>query len=561
MAEKIKGQARGEEIFRRWKILEQERESWRTVWMELAEFILPYAGRFNDTDINDGKKKSSGVIYDSKGTQALGRLAALMFTGMTPPSRPWFKMTTVNPELAEDPDVKAWLEFTEERIYDAMARSNFYLVMHQLFLELPLFGTACMYIEEDFESHIRCHLFPTGRYALALDGSGRVDTVGRQMQMSVRQIAQTWGEKVLPDTLKGVVESNPYQRFDVLHFVMPNDDLQPAVVGAQSMAFSSSYWLKGSQELLHESGYEEMPYLCPRWFVTGEDTYGRSPCLDVLADVKSLQRIRHDKMLAAALALRPPMAVPEGLPEVDMTPGALNSVPGSGGESIKPLIEVQPNLLAAMNEIQDVRQSIIDGLHNDLILMMEDHPNMTATEVMERRQEKMLMLGPIVERLQSELLGPVLDRIFGLLYRAGLVPPAPPVAQGADTRIEYISPLAQAQKRSGTDALVAATTFAGNLAQLDPGVLDRFDLSEAVQKYAELYGVPAKVIRSDQEVAQIREAKAQAQVQQAKAAMQMQEMGAGAEIAAKLGGIDMEKDNVLKRMLGEKTPEKIEKAA
>ncbi len=129
-----------------------------------------------------------------------------------------------------------------------------------------------------------------------------------------------------------------------------------------------------------------------------------------------------------------------------------------------------------MNEIQDVRQSIIDGLHNNLILMMEDHPNMTATEVMERRQEKMLMLGPIVERLQSELLGPC--SIEFSVCSIGLAGPSrPPVAQGADTRIEYISPLAQAQKRSGTDALVAATTFAGNLAQLDPGVLDRFDLS------------------------------------------------------------------------------------
>ncbi len=180
-----------------------------------------------------------------------------------------------------------------------MADRILYLVMHQLFLELPCSERLHVHRGGFRKSHSMPPV-PHGRYALALDGSGRVDTVGRQMQMSVRQIAQTWGEKVLPDTLKGVVESNPYQRFDVLHFVMPNDDLQPAVVGAQSMAFSSSYWLKGSQELLHESGYEKMPYLCPRWSVTGEDTYGRSPCLDVLADVKSLQRIRHDKMLAAA---------------------------------------------------------------------------------------------------------------------------------------------------------------------------------------------------------------------------------------------------------------------
>lgn len=558
MAEKTKGQDKAKDIFRRWKLLEQDRESWISVWKELAEHILPYAGRFTDTDVNNGAKKSADKIYDSKATQALSKLAAILFTGMTPPSRPWFKMAVVSPELAEDPDVKAWLEFTEERIYDAMARSNFYLVMHQLFHELPLFGTACMSIEEDFESHIRCHMFPTGRYALALDGSGRVDTLGRKIKMSVRQIAHRWGEDKLPESLRSQVEVDPYRRYDVLHFVMPNDDMVMAVVGADGMPFTSTYWLVDGNHLLHEGGYEEMPYLCPRWSVTGEDTYGRGPALDVLADVKSLQIVRHDKMLAAALALRPPMAVPEGLADVDLSPGAVNPVPGGGGEAITPLINVQANLLAAMNEIQDVRQSIIDGLHNDLIMMLEDHPNMTATEVVERRQEKMLMLGPVVERLQSELLGPVLDRVFGILYRSGLIPPAPPSAQGAETRIEYISPLAQAQRRAGTDALVAATTFAGNLAQLDPSVLDRFDLSEAVQKYAELYGVPAKIIRSDQETAQIREARAQAQAQQAQEMSKAQALTVGADVASKLGGVDMEKDNALKRMLGEKTPEKVE---
>lgn len=548
---------RAEDIFRRWKLLEQERESWIPAWKELAKYIMPYMGRFEDSDVNDGKKKSAGEIYDTTGTQALIKLAALLFTGLTPPSRPWFKITTTNPELAEDPDVTAWIEFVEERIKDAMARSNFYMVMHQLFLELPLFGAGCVSIEEDYEKHIRCCLYPTGRYSFALDGSSRVDTVGRKIQMSVRQIAHLWGEDALPEELKGRLESDPYRRFDVVHFVMPNDDRKRAVIGGPGMPFSSTYWLVNGQRLLHSGGYEEMPYLCPRWSVTGEDTYGRGPALDVLADVKSLQIARHDKMLAVALALRPPLAVPEGMADVDLSPGALNPVPGGGSDTIKPIVDVSPNLLAAMNEIQDARQAVINGMHNDLILMLEDHPNMTATEVQERRQEKMLMLGPVVERWQSEFLGPAIDRIFGILYRSSVIPLPPPQSQGAEIRIEYISPLAQAQKRSGTDALVAATTFAANLAPLDPGVLDRFDLSEAVQKYAELYGVPAKIIRTDQEVAQMQAARAQAQAQQARAAMQMQEMGAGAEIAAKLGGIDMGKDNVLKRMLGEKTPEKV----
>lgn len=558
MADAKDDKARAEEIFRRWKLLTSDRESWVPVWKRLAEFILPYAGRFDDSDVNDGKEKSTGVIFDSKATQALGKLAALLFTGMTPPSRPWFKMTTVNPELSEDPDVKAWLEFVEERIYDAMARSNFYLVMHQMFMELPLFGTACMSIEDDFDSHIRCHLFPAGRYAMALDGSGRVDTVGRQIQMTVRQIAQTWGEKILPEELRAQATSDPYRRYDVLHFVMPNDDMQMGMVGGQGMAFSSTYWLVNGQEPLHEGGYEEMPYLCPRWSVTGEDTYGRGPALDVLPDVRTLQVIRRDKMLAAALSLRPPLAIPEGMPDVDLSPGAMNPMPGNGAENIKPLVQVQPNLLGALNEIEDVRKAIVDGLHNDLILMMEEHPNMTATEVMERRQEKMLMLGPIVERMQSELLGPVLDRVFGLLYRAGLIPPAPPVAQGADTRIEYISPLAQAQKRAGTDAIVAVAAFAGNLTQLDPNVRHRFDFSEAAQKYAELYGIPARIVRSDQETAARQQAEAQAQAQASQAAMQAQAMGVGADVASKLGGIDMGKDNALKRLMGEKTPETVE---
>ncbi len=539
-----------ETALRKLRVLKNDRTTWEPVWKDIADFCLPYAGRWTGDKLNDGKKKGERIM-DSFQLRCVKNLAAFLFTGLTSPSQPWFRLGMADSSLEDIQQVKVWLEATQTRMYEALQRSNFYLTIHQLYEELGAFGSTCMYMEEDSQTFLRCAHFTIGRFYLAADPKGRIDTILRVVPMTARQVSIEFGEDNLPQHMKAAFESDEVITFDILHAVFPNPDFDPYREDSRSMPFVSIYidLTDESIEPLRQGYYAENPFFTPRWTVTGENTYGQSPGFDALSEIRQLQVERRDRLDAVNKIIDPPLVVPSGYTErVKTSPGAINTeTVGGDQKGIRPLYEVDWNIATVITEMQDARQAISSMFFNDLILMIDESKDMTATEVLERKQEKMLMLGPIIERLQSELLGPVIDRAFGILYRAGQLPDPsalPPAAQGAAIKVDYISPLAQAQRKVSISAITSTLAFAMQAASADPSALDRLDISEAVQTFADLSGVPANLIRSDDIVAMIRQQRQQQQAEAAKAQAIKEGLPIVADAAQKASNVDMGKNTL-----------------
>ncbi len=489
---------------RRLRALEQERKGWEEHWRELAAVFLPRQARFLNGSASGGKNGPN--LVDSTGILAARTLASGMQSGLTSPARQWFRLSLQDKGTAKNEDTRLWLDHVQNAMGSVFARSNFYDSVHLLYHELGVFGTGCMVVEEDAQSILRCRTLTAGEYYLDAGADGRVNTLYRRIKMKPRQIAETWPQ-TCPERIKRLVEKENTAWIDVLHAVEPDREQDGG------KPYRSIYILldggENGQEALEENGYFEFPALCPRWDVSGSEVYGKSPGMDALGDCKMLQRMRKDGVEALAKEVNPPLLVPANLQDaaLNSTPGAINYVSplAQGQQAITPLYQVRSNLPALEGSIADFRRQVQQIFFNDLFLMITQiDRRMTATEVAERNAEKMLLLGPVLDRLRSELFQPLTVRVFGLMQRNGLVPPPPPGLIGQELKIEFISILAQAQKSAGIAAVQQIVGFAGQAAQISPATLDMLDLDAALSEMADMVGVPPSLVRSSENVAEIR---------------------------------------------------------
>ncbi|GHV57730.1 hypothetical protein FACS189460_4770 [Deltaproteobacteria bacterium] len=567
---------------RRLESLEAERKrGWEAHWRDLAFHFMPRRARFLDA----GEKTNAGdrrnYLYDDMGILARRTLSAGMQTGLTSPARPWFSLTLRYEDLAKAEAVKYWLHATFEGLVSVFAQSNFYDQIHLLYDELGVFGTGVLLIEEDDRNVIRCRTLTVGEYCLDVNASGRVDTLYRRVRMSARQIMQAWPNST-PDRIRNMAENDNPEWLDVLHIVEPARGgapgpqvaAQPESVGGaaggrarRSANQDKRPWrsvylmLQGSKdEVLEDSGYYEFPALCPRWNTTASDVYGSSPAMDALGDCLSLQSLAKDGLEALEKEVKPPLLALQGagMTRVNLAPGAVNWASNLGlnqAPVVSPLLQVRANLAALDQYKAQIKQQIREVFFNDLFLMLANvNKQMTATEVAERNAEKMLMLGPVLDRLRSELFQPLIERVFGIMWRRGDVPPPPPevVETGEGLQIEFVSILAQAQKAAGLAAVTNTVGFVGQMAQMAPEVLDKLNVDEAVEQVAGMNGVPPKLLRSDEEVMQIRQQRAEQMAQQQQMAQLSQmaglaQQGAGAMKDSGLNPADMAKAQALQQ--------------
>ena len=540
------------ELQKRVEELEQARNQFKPQWEEIARYVTPGRGVFDDAEPNRGDRRDRDIL-DATPLQALTTLAAGMQGGLTSPSRPWFKLGVTDPELGDYEPVRVWLDEVERRMLHVLGRSNAYNGLHTLYAEVGAFGTGALYIEEDPTEALRCTALTAGEYSVAFDSRGMPSEFCRTFWMSAPQMADKFGYDVLSDAPRSALDNGRRgQWFKVHHLIFPNDEFSPlgkADRPAKNMPWASVYWEHGKERPLRVSGYEEFPVLVPRWDVVGADFYGRGPGWAALGESKMLQELRHDYLGAQKLSIKPPL-----MGHADLKKARPNLMPGSltyyeGDVGIRPIYQVQPDIPGQLQAIAESRQLIQRFFYADLFLMLaaNDTRDMTAREVAERHEEKMLMLGPVLERLENELLDPLIERTFAIMDRMGLMPPPPEDLGGKLLQVEYISILAQAQRMVGLDNIERLAGFVGQMAQLNPAVLDKLDLDEAVDQYAKKLGVPAVVVVSDENVAAIREQRAQqqAQMEQMAAAQQMaqtaqQSAGAVNQVAqaAESGGLD-----------------------
>jgi hypothetical protein len=543
--------------------LKNERSTFDPHWRDLADYVLPRRIQLSLTDTNKGDKRNQKII-DNTATLAARTLMSGMTAGITSPARPWFRLTTPDPDLAEFGPVKVWLEFVRQRMTTVFLRSNLYNALPTLYRDQGVFGTAAMAVMEDMEDVIRCYPFTLGAYWLALNDRLVVNTAVREMRLTVRQVVQRWVRQPngsfdwsnASDTLKNLWDTNKLMApVDVLHVVTENDQRDSTRLGAAHKPFRSCYYeLAGSQDkALSVSGFDEFPVLAPRWDVAGTDVYGTScPGMDSLGDIKALQAMTRRKAESVEKMNRPPMVAPTSLKNatVGLLPGYVTFEDSREGQrGLRPAYEVKPDIQGLVLDIQEHQFRIKRGFFEDLFLMLATSAptkDMTAREVAERHEEKLLMIGPTLERENDELLDPLVDRVFAILVRRGEIPPAPEEIQGIPLKVEYVSIMAQAQKLVGLSGLERFSAYAGSLIAVKPDLLDKIDLDQAIDEYADMTGIPPQIVRADDAVAAIRDERTR---QQAEAA-QLAKMQAMAEGAKTLSETKMDAPNALTALTG-----------
>lgn len=514
-------------ILARKSALWTERSSWITHWREISEYQQPRAGRFVVTDRNRGDKRNNHIL-DNTAVFGARTLAAGLMSGITSPARPWFRLEIRDKDLMESGPVKAWLHDTAALLRAIFATSNTYRGLHTIYEELGLFGTACSVVLPDFDNVIHHYPLTVGEYALATNHKGEVDTLCREFQMTVGQMVDQFGLDNCSLTVQDLYRKCSYDSWvDVVHMISPRKQREHGKRDAKNMRFASIYLEPGKEDgldkYLSESGFERFAALAPRWVVTGNDVYGTSPGMECLGDVKQLQHQQLRKGQAIDYQVNPPLQVPTSYKEAarNRMPGGImyvDSMNQQGG--VRSAFEVNLNLQHLMMDIQDVRERIRSAYYADLFLMLanDTRSGITATEVAERHEEKLLMLGPVLERLHNELLSPLIDITFDYASRAGILPTAPPELEGMELNVEFISVLAQAQRAVATQGVDRLLGAVGQLAGLKPDILDKIDFDQVVDDYGDAYGVNPKLIVPDDAVASLRQQRAQAMAAQQAAA-------------------------------------------
>jgi len=543
--------------------LESERTSFLTHWQELSDYIAPRRSKIRTTEVNEGDKRNQNII-DSTATMSLRTLRSGMMSGVTSPARPWFKLTLSDPELSEYGVVRQWLDAVTSRMNTAFLRSNLYNVLPIVYGDMGLFGTGSMAIDEDPNGNIFNFVpFQIGTYSVAQNSNLKVDTFNRVFKMTARQLVEKFGLRnpnnprqidwsVFTQSVKDAYENGHFEQwFEITHMIRPNELYNPRSALPKFKKYASCYYENSSpnerDSFLRESGYEYFPILCPRWEINGEDVYGTScPGMEALGDVKQLQLGEKRSLQAVDKMVNPPLTAPTSMrnSRVNLTPGDISYVDvREGMQGIRSVYDINFRITELEQKQAQCRNRIQRAFFEDLFLMLasSDRRQITAREIDERHEEKLLALGPVLEQLNQDLLDPLIDICFNIMNKQKLLPPPPPEIQGVDMKIEYISIMAQAQKMVGIGAVERFSGFVSQVAAISPEVIDKVNADSLVDTYADLTSIPTKILRTAEEVSAVRDGRMQAQ----QAAQRQQQIIQGSRAVKDLASATISDDSAL----------------
>lgn len=531
-------------ILRRWTQLKTERAPYVDQWLEISRYITPASGRFLTQDSPTNLSRSRwNRIYNNTATRAANILAAGLMSGMTDPASQWFALTTGDPKLDSSPAVKQYVDDVQRIMEMAFTRTNTYQALHHGWREVGTMGVMAIVILEDPANGFYCVPLVAGEYAIGVNFRGEPDTLYRRFSMTAGQLVSKYGRKVVGRNVLMCYDQKEFdKRFRVIHAIEPRFDRDPTKIDNRNMPWRSVVMLlDGNDEgdgILEESGYNEFPAVVGRWGASGSDIYSEeAPGMVALGDVKQLQHQELQKGNALDYQVDPPKILPTSAKdkEIDFLPGGISyvDVPTSSHQ-VQSAFNVNLNLQHLTADMAEVMQRINQAFNVDLFLMLSGSTkNMTATEVAERHEEKLMMLGPVLSRLNHEVLRPLIERCFNILQRAGQIPPAPPELVGQQLNIEYTSMLARSQRAIRANGLTQFLGMVGQIAQFKPEVLTKINPFQAVNEYADYYSVAPSVVVPDEEA----QAAIQAQQQAAQQQAQAEQMQQGADALSKLGRV------------------------
>ena len=551
--------------------LRSNRYSWLSHARELADFILPrrYKWLITPNQMSRGSP-SNNHILDSTGTLAARNLASGMMSGISSPSRPWVKLKINRIDSTQTSPVSLWLAECERLMYLVFAESNFYNSIAIIYFDLVVFGSAVMLIYEDFENVVHCFNPCFGEYYLDNDGKMNPCIFYREFTYTIDQVVDEFGLDNCSENVKAMYErggSSLTREIVVAHAIEPNKNARKYGI-PEKFEYREIYWEWGNATspqsggtnatgFLRKRGYFEKCAIVVRWDLVSNDAYGRSPGMDALSDIKQLQQETKRKAQAIDKQVNPPMVADIQLKNqpASLLPGGVTYVTGmtTGKVGFAPVYTVTPDIRGMTEDLNEIRARIKETFFNNLfqtISQFETRSNVSATEIDARRAESLVMLGPVLERIEHELLAPIIERVFAIMSRSGVLPPAPAEVQGQPINVEFISMLATAQAAAQTGGIERLLQIAGGLVGVDPAVMDNIDIDFALDKYSELMQNDPRMIRSPDQLAAIRAQRAKDQQQQ-----QMAQMADNAQKLATAGQTLSQTDvgggqNALQRMTG-----------
>ena len=517
-------------LIKRNELLKEDRNLWDTFYREVVDFIRPRKQSLDESRV-------PGIVrhkhYDSTAPHAANTLALVMADTLTPKAIQWFgfKIPEASPfrQFNDNQNVLNWFKTVEDGVRFALDQSNFYPVINEIYLDFNSFATICLYVEEaelkqkGFNG-LTFRALPISSYVFAEDDAGMVDTVMREFELTARQFAQRFPSAKMPDVIAKSLEQTPDDKFNFLRVVAPTRDLSSKV----KFPFASVDIFIDKTQVVDERGYKEFPYMVGRWDKASGETRGRGPAAIALDDIKSLNQLRKLELVGLEKAVNPPILAPEDGFIGTVKLGS-NAIIYSRNPNDVRTLPTELRLDLSSLKANELRQSIRDIYLTDQ-LNIPRTKQMTATEVGILRGEMERLLGPTISRFESEVLGPMLERTVGIMFRTGALPPPPPEIEQLDTiDIEYVGQLARSQKMVEVESIQNWMNLIAQWGQVDPRVMQLPDLMAAGRIIAPILGVPKSVVKGSAQL----EEDITAQQQKTQQMEQMQKMGAVAESAGK----------------------------
>lgn len=537
------------EANKRLNAMKNEHQKILPAYKVLSTYIDPTRGIFNNDRSRIYEMIDHKVLLDGHATHAKNITSSGIQTGMTDPSRPWFKLTMDNFILDNIPGVREWLDEVTKRMIEVMNKSNIYKVFQNCYDELVTFSTGCYLILEDFEDVIRGRSFTAGEYYLATDSKGRVNAFGRDFYMTVGQLVDEFGlDSVSAQVKAHYVNNRPDTSIAVRHLIEENKTRIPGLEDFENMRFRSWYWetAEGSTQFLAKRGYKRFPVIAPRWnAVTTDMVYGKGPSWHAIGDIKQLQVTVKDMLIAQEKLHTPPTVEDSSVVgHSNKLPGGVTKISGSVPNSgVRAAYQVPPALDSFVQSIDSLYQKIDKHMFADVFRMisnLEGQPNITAFQIAQMKQEQIMTMGPILHATNEEMHDESIDLIFDIMNDAGLIPAAPEGLEG-EIKVQYISILAQAQMAMGVQNIQSTISYVAGIAPVFPEAKDNLNIDEAIREMSAMNGDPAKIINEKQDVNAMR----QERIDQQNKAMAAQLAIEGADAASKLGKTPMNQGSVL----------------
>jgi len=503
-----------EDIIRRFDKLKSGRTSWESMWESVTDYVAPRRGGISTVKTKGGARMDK--VFDCTAIDSNDVFAAGLYGHLC--NGRWLLLKDQNPGKGDD-----WFGEATRILLEELSVSNYGQMIHSYFKTLGSIGTACLFVEQGEVTALNFREFHISTYVIAENNKGLVDTLYRKFTYTARQAVQEWGEENVGKTVQKAYKDKKDDEFEFIHAVYPRVERDDTKIDKENLPFASVYIAVKDKKIIEEGGYTELPFMVTRLDKEATEIYGRSPGMKMLPEIKLLNKMVKTTLKAAEKVVDPPLQVPDDgfISPFKTIPGGLMYYRAGTQDRVEPL-QTGGDIGLGLEMENQRREAIKRAFFVDLFLLLADKTNMTATEVLERVEEKLVLLGPMLGRLQSELFSPLVSRVMGILLRAGKLPPPPEGVEAYE--IEYLGKLAIAMKLIEVKAMRDAIGYIAPLAETNPAVMINLNEDKITRGVCERLGVPVDWLRSEEEVAQIVE-------QQQQQAQEQRMLEAGMQIA------------------------------